>query len=106
MEPFEVQQRLYNSVLVGGGFALLATTGNVLAGLGGPAAAAVGAVILDGVPGVVTGFMPLAVAGAAGILGISSMMCIGPMICRTPAGQCCQLLIDVDNGRFICPVSC
>ena len=54
---------------MGGGFALLATTGNVLAGLGGPAAAAVGAVILDGVPGVVTGFMPLAAAGAAGILG-------------------------------------
>ena len=34
------------------------------------------------------------------------MMCIGPMICRTPAGQCCGLLIDGDNGRFICPVSC
>ena len=58
-----------NFPVVGGGFALLATTGNVLAGLGGPAAAAAGAVILDGVPGVVTGFMPLAVAGAAGILG-------------------------------------
>ena len=58
-----------NFPVVGGGFALLATTGNVLAGLGGPAAAAVGAVILDEVPGVVTGFMPLAVAGAAGILG-------------------------------------
>ena len=43
----------------------------VLAGLGGPAAAAAGAVILDGVPSVVTGFMPLAVAGAAGILGRS-----------------------------------
>ena len=40
-----------------------------MAGLGGPAAAAAGAVILDGVPSVVTGFMPLAVAGAAGILG-------------------------------------
>ena len=58
-----------SSLLLSGGFALLATTGNVLAGLGGPAAAAVGAVILDGVPSVVTGFMPLAVAGAAGILG-------------------------------------
>ena len=60
-----------NFPVVGGGFALLATTGNVLAGLGGPAAAAAGAVILDGVPSVVTGFMPLAVAGAAGILGRS-----------------------------------
>ena len=58
-----------SSFLLSGGFALLATTGNVLAGLGGPAAAAAGAVILDGVPSVVTGFMPLAVAGAAGILG-------------------------------------
>ena len=42
-----------------------------MAGLGGPAAAAAGAVILDGVPSVVTGFMPLAAAGAAGILGRS-----------------------------------
>ena len=42
-----------------------------MAGLGGPAAAAVGAVILDGVPSVVTGFMPLAAVGAAGILGRS-----------------------------------
>ena len=58
-----------SSLLLSGGFALLATTGNVLAGLGGPAAAAAGAVILDGVPSVVTGFMPLAVAGAAGFLG-------------------------------------
>ena len=60
-----------SSLLLSGGFALLATTGNVLAGLGGPAAAAAGAVILDGVPSVVTGFMPLAAAGAAGILGRS-----------------------------------
>ena len=54
---------------MGGGFALLATTGNVLAGLGGPAAATAGAVTLTGVASVVTGFMPLAAAGAAGILG-------------------------------------
>ena len=60
-----------NFPVVGGGFALLATTGNVLAGLGGPAAAAAGAVTLTGVPSVVTGFMPLAAAGAAGILGRS-----------------------------------
>ena len=58
-----------NFPVVGGGFALLATTGNVLAGLGGPAAATAGAVTLTGVASVVTGFMPLAVAGAAGILG-------------------------------------
>ena len=42
-----------------------------MAGLGGPAAGAVGAVTLTGVPSVVTGFMPLAAAGAAGILGRS-----------------------------------
>ena len=58
-----------NFPVVGGGFALLATTGNVLAGLGGPAAATAGAVTLTGVASVVTGFMPLAAAGAAGILG-------------------------------------
>ena len=42
-----------------------------MAGLGGPAAAAAGAVTLTGVPSVVTGFMPLAAAGAVGILGRS-----------------------------------
>ena len=42
-----------------------------MAGLGGPAAAAAGAVTFTGVPSVVTGFMPLAAAGAAGILGRS-----------------------------------
>ena len=62
---------LYNFLLLSGGFALLATTGNVLAGLGGPAAAAVGAVTLTGVPSVVTGLMPLAAAGAVGVLGRS-----------------------------------
>ena len=60
-----------SSLLLSGGFALLATTGNVLAGLGGPAAATAGAVTLTGVASVVTGFMPLAAAGAAGILGRS-----------------------------------
>ena len=44
-----------NFPVVGGGFALLATTGNVLAGLGGPAAATAGAVTLTGVASVVTG---------------------------------------------------
>ena len=61
----------FSSLLLSGGFALLATTGNVLAGLGGPAAAAVGAVTLTGVSPVVTGLMPVAAAGAVGILGRS-----------------------------------
>ena len=54
--------------MVSGGFALLATTGALAAGLGGPAAAgaAVGAVTLGGV---VTGLVPLAAAGALGVLG-------------------------------------
>ena len=60
-----------SSLLLSGGFALLATTGDVLAGLGGPAAAAAGAVTLTGVPSVATGLMPLAAAGAVGILGRS-----------------------------------
>ena len=50
-----------------GGFALLATTGALAAGLGGPAGgAAVGALTVGGV---VTGLVPLAAAGALGILG-------------------------------------
>ena len=53
--------------MVSGGFALLATTGALAAGLGGPAAAGtVGAVTFAGV---VTGLVPLAAAGALGILG-------------------------------------
>ena len=54
--------------MVSGGFALLASTGALAAGLGGPAAAgaAVGAVTVGGV---VTGLVPLAAAGALGVLG-------------------------------------
>ena len=61
-----------SSLLLSGGFALLATTGSVLAGLGGPAAGAVGAVTLTGVPSVVTGLMPLVGAAALGVLGRTS----------------------------------
>ena len=56
-----------SSLLLSGGFALLATTGALAAGLGGPAAAGtVGAVTYAGV---VTGLVPLAAAGALGVLG-------------------------------------
>ena len=57
--------------MVSGGFALLATTGALAAGLGGPAAAAAagGAVGALTVGGVVTGLVPLAAAGALGVLG-------------------------------------
>ena len=58
-----------SSLLLSGGFALLATTAGQLAGLGGPAAAAVGAVTLAGVPSVVTGLFPLVGAAALGVLG-------------------------------------
>ena len=112
-----------SSLLLPGGFALLAGTGAVLAGLGGPAAGALGAVKLGGVPGVVTGLMPLVAAGALGVLGrtsyylvilsdfwllsgVSSMMCIGPAYCTTTAGQCCLLIVDTDRGALICPLSC
>ena len=56
--------------MVSGGFALLATTGALAAGLGGPAAAAGGAAVgALTVGGVVTGLVPLAAAGALGVLG-------------------------------------
>ena len=58
-----------NFPVVGGGFALLASTGANLAGLGGPAAAAVGAVTPLHLPGLVTGLMPLVGAAALGFLG-------------------------------------
>ena len=112
--------------MVSGGFALLATTGALAAGLGGPAAgAAVGAVTVGGV---VTGLVPLVAAGALGILGrkslllyfcvkptnynicllsgVSSLMCVGPAYCTTPGGQCCLLALDPDLGTLVCPLSC
>ena len=53
--------------MVSGGFALLATTGALATGLGGPAGgAAVGALTFAGV---VTGLVPLLAGGALGILG-------------------------------------
>ena len=56
-----------SSLLLSGGFALLATTGGLAAGLGGVAApGTVGAVTFAGV---VTGLVPLAAAGALGVLG-------------------------------------
>ena len=56
-----------NFPVVSGGFALLATTGALAAGLGGPAGgAAVGALTVGGV---VTGLVPLVAAGALGVLG-------------------------------------
>ena len=58
-----------SSLLLSGGFALLATTAGQLAGLGGPAAAAVGAVTPLHLPGLVTGLMPLVGAAALGVLG-------------------------------------
>ena len=58
-----------SSLLLSGGFALLATTAGQLAGLGGPAAAVVGAVTPLHLPGLVTGLMPLVGAAALGFLG-------------------------------------
>ena len=57
---------LVNFPVVSGGFALLASTAASLAGLGG-AAGGVGAVLGGG--GLVTGLVPLAAAGALGVLG-------------------------------------
>ena len=58
-----------NFPVVSGGFALLATTGALAAGLGGPVAAAGGAVGALTLGGVVTGLVPLFAAGALGVLG-------------------------------------
>ena len=54
-------------LFLSGGFALLASTGTVVAGVGGAGAgAAVGALSLGGV---VTGLIPLVAAGSLGVLG-------------------------------------
>ena len=69
--------------------------------------------------GVSGGLTPLAFTGIAGTMvgglapvrglgvpGAGGEECAGAMRCRTPAGQCCNFLIDGDRGRFICPQSC
>ena len=64
---FTIIVTLLSSLLLSGGFALLATTGALAAGAGGPVAgAAVGALTTAGV---VTGLVPLVAAGALGVLG-------------------------------------
>ena len=115
-----------NFPVVSGGFALLATTGALAAGLGGPAGAAAGGAALT-VGGVVTGLVPLVAAGALGVLGekyliifvlnniisvycllsgVSTAMCVGPLYCTTPGGQCCLLALDQNLGALVCPLSC
>jgi len=95
-----------NFPVVSGGFALLVGTAAHLAGLGGAGGgvAAVGAALGGG--GLVTGLVPLAAAGALGVLGVSSAMCLGPAYCTLPGGQCCLLIVDADRGSLICPISC
>ena len=69
--------------------------------------------------GVAGGLTPLGFTGIAGTMvgglapvrglgvpGAGGEECAGAMRCRTPAGQCCNFLIDGDRGRFICPQSC
>ena len=71
-----------SSLLLSGGFALLATTAGQLAGLGGPAAAAVGAVTPLHLPGLVTGLMPLVGAAALGVLGKTSSLIAKMILCE------------------------
>ena len=82
--------------MVSGGFALLATTGALAAGLGGPAAAgaAVGAVTVGGV---VTGLVPLVAAGALGILGKNSLLlyfCVKLIVISVCYQECPQRCVS------------
>ena len=52
-----------------------------MAGLGGPAAAAVGAVTPLHLPGLVTGLMPLVGAAALGVLGRTSSLISNMILC-------------------------
>ena len=94
-----------SSLLLSGGFALLATTGALSAGLGGPAGgAAVGAVTFAGV---VTGLVPLAAAGALGILGIYHYK----FYCEEPfryqeSPQCCVLARPTAPQHRVSVVRC
>ena len=37
-------------------------------------------------------------------LGAAAQMCVGPFMCRTPTGECCQLFYN--EGSVVCPVTC
>ena len=70
-----------NFPVVSGGFALLAATGSTLAGLGGGGVGAAAATVL-GAGGLVTGILPLAAAGALGVIGEKYLI----KIFRKPVG--------------------
>ena len=35
---------------------------------------------------------------------VAEEMCVGPFICRTRTGECCEVFVE--NGRLVCPLGC
>ena len=83
------------TLVLSGGFALLATTATAL---GGPAATASILPLL---------LAPLGVVGVVGTAGLTIMAlseCGGPRLCVSASSQCCELLLNT-AGPF-CPAAC
>ena len=84
-----------NFPVVGGGFALLATTSAALAG---PAATA------SILPYLLAPLGLVGVVGTAGLTIMAMTECGGPTRCVSASNQCCELLIS--SGGVLCPASC
>ena len=83
----------FSSLLLSGGFALLAATATAAAGQAATASLLPLLVAPLGVVGVV---------GTAGLTMMTLQECGGPMLCVSPSGQCCFL--NLMTGA--CPESC
>ena len=84
-----------NFPVVGGGFALLATTSAALAG---PAATA------SILPYLLAPLGLVGVVGTAGLTMMAMTECGGPISCVSVSNQCCGLLLSIRGP--VCPASC
>ena len=95
-----------SSLLLPGGFALLAVSGvaSNVAGAGA-AAGALATIGAGGIAPILGGLGLVGVAGAAGMTLMAMEECGGPMLCVAASGQCCLLGIGI-RAPIGCPVSC
>ena len=94
-----------SSLLLPGGFALLAVSGVASNVAGAGAAGALGVLGAGGIAPVLGGLGLVGVAGAAGMTLMSMAECGGPNLCVAASGQCCFLGMGI-RGPIGCPASC
>ena len=91
-----------SSLLLSGGFALLAVSG-VAGNVTG--AGALGALGAGGIAPILGGLGLVGAAGAAGMGLMAMAECGGPALCVAASGQCCVFRMSL-RGPTVCPASC